>query len=251
MYSYNNISIYYEKYGNSDKYILILPGWGNTRATFSSIINFLKDNYTIFIVDYPSFGNSPVPNIELDIYDYTSLIYNFINDKKIINPVIISHSFGGRIASILVGRYKLKVNKLILFDVAGIKRRKSIKSFFKEKIYKLLKKSTCLLPIKKQEKVRKYLFFKFSSPDYRDVPLCMKRTFQNIINEDLRKYYKNIDVETLIIWGEKDKDTPLKDARYINKVIKNSALIVYKNSYHFSYLDYPYHTNKILDEYLK
>ena len=250
MYNYKNISIYYETYGNSNKSILILPGWGNTRETFNNIINLLKDKYKIYIIDYPFFGSSPIPNKELTIYDYTLLIYNFIKDNKINNPIIIAHSFGGRISSILISKYKLKVSKLILFDVAGIKRF-NIKLFFKTKLYKLLKKLVFLLPKCIQEKKKNKLLLKFSSNDYLNIPLIMKKTFQNIIKEDLRKYYRQISSETLIIWGDKDLDTPLKDALYLNKIIKNSALIIYKNSTHFSYLDYPYLTNKILEKYLK
>ncbi len=250
MYKYNDLSIYYETYGNSKKTILILPGWGNTRNTFINIINLLKDKYKIYIIDYPSFGNSPIPNKELTIYDYADLIYNFIKDNNINNISLIAHSFGGRISSILISKYKLKVKKLILFDVAGIKRF-NLKLFMKNKLYKLLKKLTYLLPKLKQEKYRQILLSKFSSIDYRNIPNTMRLTFQNIIKVNLSKYYKSIETDTLIIWGENDLDTPLKDAYYLNKIIKNSGLIIYKNSNHFSYLDNPYLTNKILEKYLK
>ena len=248
MFKYNDIEIYYESYGNSDKSILILPGWGNTRETFINIINLLKDKYKIYIIDYPYFGNSPLPNKELTIYDYSDIIYSFIKHNNINNPIIIAHSFGGRIASIL--STKINISKLVLIDVAGIKRF-SMKLFLKTKIYKLLKRITYILPNSIKLKVRKKLLFKFSSTDYLNIPSVMKKTFQNIIKEDLRKYYKSIKYETLIIWGEKDLDTPLKDALYLNKIIKNSALIIYKNSGHFSYLDNSYLTNKILEKYLK
>lgn len=250
MYKYKDIEIHYKTYGNSKKSIVILPGWGNTKDTFANIINLLKDKYKIYIVDYPFFGDSPIPNRELTIYDYSELIYNFIKHNHINNPIIIAHSFGGRISSILIGKYKLKVNKLILFDVAGIKRF-NLKLFIKKTIYKLLKKLTYLLPKCIQVNIRNKLLLKFSSNDYLNIPSIMKKTFQNIIKEDLRKYYKNINTETLIIWGDNDLDTPLKDGIYLNKIIKNSALIIYKNSNHFSYLDYPYLTNKILEKYLK
>lgn len=250
MYKYNDIEIHYDVYGNGKKSILILPGWGNTRETFSNIINFLEENYKIYIIDYPGFGNSPLIEKELNIYDYSLLIYNFIKDKEINNPIIIAHSFGGRIASILIGKYNLKVNKLILFDVAGIKR-KNIKLFFKIKLYKLLKLLTYLLPSCVRKKVKEKLIEFFSSTDYRYIPICMKKTFQNIIKEDLKCYYKNITTDTLIIWGDKDYDTPLKDSKYLNKVIKNSGLIIYKNAGHFSYLDYPYLTTRILEIFLK
>ena len=123
-FKYNDITIYYEIYGNSDKTVLILPGWGNTRNTFINIINLLKENYKVFIIDYPSFGNSPIPNRELSIYDYAQLVSNFIKENSINNPIIIAHSFGGRIVSILFSKYNFKINKLVLMDVAGIKRRK-------------------------------------------------------------------------------------------------------------------------------
>ena len=248
MFKYKDIEIYYETYGNSNKSILILPGWGNNRSTFTNIINLLKDKYKIYIIDYPGFGNSPMPSNELDIYDYSELIYNFILSNKINSPIIIAHSFGGRIVSILSN--KININKLILIDVAGIKRF-NIKIFIKTKIYKLLKRLTYLLPKHIQIKVRNLLLIKFSSSDYLNIPSTMKRTFQNIIKEDLRKYYKSIKTETLIIWGEKDIDTPLKDGLYLNKIIKNSSLIVYKNSSHFSYIDNSYLTDRILEKYLK
>ena len=73
-YSNNSITIYYKKYGNSPKTILILPGWGNNRNTFNNLIIPLKKDYTIYIIDYPYFGNSPIPNKELTIYDYSNLI---------------------------------------------------------------------------------------------------------------------------------------------------------------------------------
>ena len=79
----------------------------------------------------------------------------------------------------------------------------------------------------------------------------MYKTFQNIIHLDLRKYYQKILNETLILWGSNDKDTPLKDGKYLNKVIKNSALIIYKNAEHFSYLNYPYLTLEIINKFLK
>ena len=135
-YNKDDFSIYYEKYGQSEKTIIILPGWGDTRKTFKSIIESLKSNFTIYIIDYPGFGNSPFPNQNLTIYDYTNIIRDFLSEKNIRNPIIIAHSFGGRIATLLTGYYKEKIDKMILIDSAGIKRHKKLKIWLKEKIYK-------------------------------------------------------------------------------------------------------------------
>lgn len=247
----NNITIYYEKYGNSKNTILILPGWGNTRETFHYIINYFKNNYTIYILDYPSFGNSPIPNKTLTVYNYSELIINFMNKLNIINPIVIAHSFGGRITALLIGHHNIKLDKLILIDIAGIKQKKTTKKYIKEKIYKMKRKLIKLLPKSKQDIYYRKLLNKYASSDYIALPPSMHETFKNIIKIDLTNHFKRINNETLILWGEKDQSTPIKDAYKLKKIIKNSALIVLKNADHYSYLNNPYLTNKIIYEFIK
>lgn len=247
----NDITIYYEQYGKSENTILILPGWGNTRETFHHIINHFKDNHSIYILDYPAMGKSPIPSKTLTIYDYTEIIINFMKYNNIKNPIIIAHSFGGRITTLLTSHYKIQAKKLILIDIAGIKPKKTLKKFIKEKTYKLLRHLTKILPKNKQEKARVKLLKIFASTDYNALPLQMKETFKNIVNEDLTKYFYNIENESLIIWGELDKDTPIKDAYKIKKAIKNSALIILKKASHYSYLQYPTLINNIIYEFIK
>lgn len=249
-YNTNDLSIYYEKFGNSDKTILILPGWGDTRKTFYHLIENLQNDFTVYILDYPGFGNSPFPAKDLTIYDYTNLIRDFLTDNNITNPTIIAHSFGGRIATLLTGYYKEKIDQLILIDIAAIKPKKSIKIWLKEKIYKLLKKLTHFCPKKKQEKYRQKLIHLFGSTDYKSLSKEMQQTFKNIINEDLKDYLPYIESETLLLWGEKDMDTPLKSAYLLRKKIKNSALIVFPKATHYCYLEYKDLTQKIIKKFL-
>ena len=79
----------------------------------------------------------------------------------------------------------------------------------------------------------------------------MKKTFQNIIEKDLKKEYQEMSCETLILWGEKDEDTPLKDGYLLNKIIKNSEIIIYKGANHYSYLYDPYRTLRIIQIFIK
>lgn len=246
----NDFELYYEKFGDGQKNIVILPGWGETRNTFFRLINYFKDRYTIYIIDYPGFGNSPFPNIDLDIYQYSSLIKDFLDELNINKPIFICHSFGGRIATVLTSIYKVKPEKMIFMDTAGIKPKKTLKIFFKEKIYKfrklLIKKLCRKNKDAKLDKLRK----RYGSVDYNNLPINMLTTFKNIVNEDLRDYYKNINCEVLLIWGAMDIDTPLKDGKYMNKMIKDSALIVFPDGTHFTYLEYSEAVNLIIDSFI-
>lgn len=251
MYYENGLfKIYYEKYGNGKQSILILPGWGHTRPTFYNLIEYLSRKYTVYIIDYPGFGNSFIKEKNLTIYDYTESIIELMEYCKIKNPIIISHSFGGRISTLLTGLHKIKIKKQILIDIAGIKPKKTFKSIIKTYTYKILKKLTNLLPKKKRLKLQDKLLKHFSSTDYYELPDNMKSTFKNIVNEDLTKYYKDINTKTLIIWGEYDHDTPLSNAYIIKKEISNSKLFILKGATHFSYLDYPYLIINIINKFI-
>ncbi len=245
----DNLSIYYEKYGNRKQTILILPGWGDNRKTFNNLIYYLKEYFTIYIIDYPGFGNSTI-NKDLTIYDYANIINELVTRLHLENSILIGHSFGGRIISLLTTKYNIKYKKIILIDVAGLKE-KNLKLWFKQKIYKLLKKISILFPKKIKMIYLKKIFQKFASNDYKVLPKNLYKTFQNVIKEDLTNCYQKINLETLILWGELDSITPLKSGIKLNKLISNSTIIPISNARHFPYLEKSYLVSNIIYYYLK
>ncbi len=243
---YQTINLSYKKYGDNKDTIVILPGWGETRNTFLDIINILKIDYTVYIVDYPGFGETEFPNYNLTMDDYTHLIINFFKELNIENPNIIAHSFGGRIAILLSAKYNIAIKNLILIDSAGIKPKMTLKKKFKLKLYKTLQSLANYLPKNIKFEVKTYLFNKFSSSDYQSLDENMRETFKNIVNLDLTNYLSSVKTNTLILWGEKDIDTPLKDGKLMHKKITNSELIIFPNCTHFCYLENTYVIIKII-----
>ena len=65
----------------------------------------------------------------------------------------------------------------------------------------------------------------------------MKETFVRIVNQDLKELMPKIKSETLIIWGDKDTETPLQDSIVMKRLIPNSNIIVIEGAGHFSFLD--------------
>jgi pimeloyl-ACP methyl ester carboxylesterase len=139
------------------------------------------------------------------------------------NVILIGHSFGGRIAIQYCTMYS-NVEKLVLIDSAGIKPRRKLRYYYNLFKYNL----------------RKTFNMKVShlgSKDYKSLNCVMKQTFVNIVNYNQKPTLKNINVPTLIIWGEKDTETPLYMAKILKRKIKDSRLCIIKDAGHFSYLD--------------
>ena len=234
---YKDINLSYEKQGTGEKELVILPGWGDTKDTFSYLIQLLADYYTIYIVDYPGFGNTAFPNHDLTIYDYTDMIQEWLKSLSLKNPVLLGHSFGGRILITLVGYYGYNYPKIILMNAAGIKPKKTIRSRLRARCYKLLQKIAKIVPKRWRKKYQQALFNHFSSADYRILPSKMQKTFQNIVGEDLKSYLPSIRSKTLLIWGNDDTSTPIEDAIIMKKEIKHATLYNFLNTGHFVYLE--------------
>jgi pimeloyl-ACP methyl ester carboxylesterase len=95
------------------------------------------------------------------------------------------------------------------------------------------------------------LYNSVGSSDYKASATVLKETMKIILNEDQTQYLPNINVPTLLLWGSLDKDTPISDAKKMEKLIPDCGLVEYPNSTHFSYLQNLNNVNTVLNEFLK
>lgn len=236
MYSkIENLQVYYQKIGQG-KNLIMLHGWGEDVSTFWPLAQFLKDNFTLWLIDLPGFGRSDPPKKAYDTKDYAQIISQFIKSQKIKKPILLGHSFGGKVAIRLTLLYPHLVNKLILMASSGIKRVPSFRTIF---IYPTAKIIHHLMPAIFNIKsiIRKKFYRKIES-DYENAGL-MKDTLLKTIKEDLTSDLKKINKKTLIIWGDEDRAVPLKYGKIIYHLIKNSKLVVLEGKGHFLHVHDP------------
>ncbi len=240
---YENINVNYEVKGVG-KTIIILHGWGRNMSDFSDITYTLSKKYQVYLIDLPGFGKSDNLVTPFNLDDYVSFLKNFIDSNNINNPIIIGHSFGGRIALRYASLYK--IDKMILIASAGIKRF-SFKVKTKILLYKLKKRFYQTF-----NKITAYekLISKSGSPDYKSSNDVMKKTLSNIVSINQRKDLEKIDIEVLLIWGKYDNSTPYKDALIMNKKINKSGLVTF-NTGHFPFLEDRYKFKKVIENYLQ
>ena len=249
----NNLKINY-KFSKSQqptaKNILLLHGWGCDLNIYENLHANLQENFNVFSIDLPGFGKSEVPKSVWGVEEYTTLIENFVKKLEINNPIFAGHSFGGRI-SILYGS-RNQAEKIVLIDSAGIKPKRSLKYYVKVYSYKIYKR---ILPIfvgrKKAEKTINKFRKKVGSSDYQNVDGMMRQILVKVVNEDLTNVLSRIKAPTLLIWGENDTATPVRDAKIMEKHIPNAGLVVLKNAGHYSFLEKQFEFNIIINNFLK
>lgn len=208
--------------------IVFLHGWGGGFSSFIYFAKVMAKNFYCIVCDFNDLINS---DKVLGVKDFADALYFKLADLKIKEICLVGHSFGGRVAGKFAFLYPKLVKKIILVDSAGLPPRRSLWYYIKVKRYKLYKWLAGKGLMKKEK------LLKFGSTDFKNLKPELRATFIKIVNEDLTNCFSSITCPTLIYWGEKDKDTPIYMAKKLNKIIKDSGLVVVKNAGHYSYLE--------------
>lgn len=232
-----DLDINYVQYGSGQD-VILLHGWGQNIQMMDPLGKVLMDKCRITILDLPGFGCSKEPNFAYTISDYVELLHEFLTSFSITNPILIGHSFGGRISIAYSAKYQ--VSKVVLFGSPfKVREGKS----WKVKILKQLKKFKFL------SGVASYMKEHMGSEDYRNAKGVMREILVNTVNYDLTECAKKIKVPTLLIWGDNDEAVLVSEAKELEKLIPDSALIVLKGT-HYCYLENLGHIEAILENFL-
>ena len=223
-----NIDVNYIQYGKGKKNVVLLHGWGQNIQMMDPIGKRLENLATVTIIDLPGHGESSEPTEALTIYDYCDIVKELLDKLKIKKPILIGHSFGGRISICFAAKYGAE--KLILLGAPCI--RKNTKVSAKTKVLKGLKKVPGL------NKLEGFAKKHIGSRDYRAASPVMREILVNTVNEDLSDSAKKIDCPTLLIWGDRDTEAPLEEAQELEKIMKDAGLIVYEGGTHYAYIEF-------------
>lgn len=239
----------YEVDGEGSQPVIVMHGWGCNKSTVASITRVAAESCRVYTVDFPGFGDSPEPPSVWGVEEYTRIIERLIEAEHLEKPVLVGHSFGGRVAIVLASRNE--VGKVILVDAAGVKPRRSLTYYLKVYSFKagrimwrlLLGEKKAAARIEKSRARR-------ASADYLNASPKMRAILSKVVNEDLKHLMPKISAPTLLVWGSNDTATPLADAKVMEQLIPDAGLVEFKNCGHYSFLDNPVQFAAVLRNFL-
>jgi pimeloyl-ACP methyl ester carboxylesterase len=212
----------------NNKNIILLHGWGASAAKLSELGNRLENlGWNVVIPKLPGFDAAP-PKKEWRLVNYSNYVASLPETQKMASFVCFGHSFGGRLAIKMSGNKK--VTGLVFCATGGLSRGNPIKRFI---FSAAAKTGKILLFDRRLAGAFKKILYKFAREhDYEKTKGSMRQTFKNVISEDLKKEVKSIKKPALVLWGKEDRMTPIKDAFYLKKHLKNSKLVIYDKEGH-------------------
>jgi pimeloyl-ACP methyl ester carboxylesterase len=214
-------------------------------------------NKAVYAFDMLGFGESDHPwPADTSVWGQADVLSYLLKDLNLTNVTLVGHGLGGGVAQVLATRlFRKQTRALVLIDtiaylhtfaenwpLTDMAKRQEFDAPQNTSLEDLINDLRATLP---RAVVNSQNFSKvinnYISPWNNEVG--KELLFQQVRN--LIPYYLNSVASdlsrtgqpTLIIWGEKDEQTPLKYAERLHREIPNSQLVTLPNAGHYSIFD--------------
>ncbi len=111
------MNLYYRELGEGNPPIVILHGVFGSCDNWLTVSKGLAETTKIYLLDARNHGQSPHSK-EFNYDVMAEDLIEFIREKKLVNPVIIGHSMGGKIVMKFALKYPDYFSKMIVVDIS-------------------------------------------------------------------------------------------------------------------------------------
>ena len=240
--------------------LLLIHGLAGSWQNWLETIPYFARTRRVLAPDLPGFGDSPLPPEKISIPGYGRLLDHFCTSLGAERGSVIGNSMGGFIAAEVAIAHPQRVDKLVLVSAAGItaehQRNERALALMRRFEAALAWASTHPKPnFLLRPRGRQALRLVFAHPEKLPGPLLFEQAkgsgkpgFIDALDAlsayPLRDRLERISVPTLIIWGERDRLVPLRDADVFEELIPDARKIVYADTGHVSMLERPARFNQ-------
>ncbi|RJE60809.1 alpha/beta hydrolase [Acinetobacter sp. JS678] len=176
--------------------LIFLPGASGSTAFWHPLIEKLPQHYQTKIIGYPGFGDTPESFEVKNFEDLTNHVVDQINEES----VIIAQSMGGIFAVAAALQKPQLVKGLVLIATSG---GVNLERF----------------NVQDWREAYRQAFLRY--PDWFITT-----------NANYEEFLSDINVETLLIWGDQDPVSPVEVGTYLNQLFKSSRLYIVKGGDH-------------------
>ncbi|EMR5774095.1 alpha/beta fold hydrolase [Acinetobacter baumannii] len=176
--------------------LIFLPRASGSISFWYPLIKKLPQHYRTKIIGYPGFGDTAESLDVKSFKDLTNYVLNQINEESI----IVAQSMGGIFAVTAALQKPQLVKGLVLIATSG---------------------GINLEPFNVQDWREAYRQAFLKYPDWFITT-----------NANYEEFLSDINIKTLLIWGDNDPVSPVQVGQYLNQKFENSTLYVVKGGDH-------------------
>lgn len=204
--------------------IVFAHGWGRDHRDFIPAAEALGAQAKSLLVDFPGFGDAPRPEGTWTTADYATHLAAFIRERTEGKVVLAGHSFGCRVALRVAVQNPELLSGLVLVAGAGIPRQRPLHQRIINRVrrapFRTLRRFA-----RSPERIDA-LERRFGSADYvMSRERGIRDIFIKVVNEDQSEALGRIKIPTVLLYGEKDQETPPELGRRMASMIPDARFL--------------------------
>jgi pimeloyl-ACP methyl ester carboxylesterase len=227
--------------------LILLHGFLCDSRCWRSQLEVLSDRFRVVAWDAPGAGSSPDPPDPFTTADWAQWLAELLDTVGIERAQVLGLSWGGILAQEFYRLYPDRVLALILCDTYAGWKGSLPESVCKERLERCCVESS--LP--PEDFVARWVpeFFTQGAPhDLKEEmsaivsdfhPLGFRLMAKSSAETDTTDLLPNIEVPTLLLWGDDDRRSPMNIAEHLRDAIPNAELVVVANAGHVSNMEQP------------
>jgi pimeloyl-ACP methyl ester carboxylesterase len=234
-------ALFAEVYGEGPPKVLALHGWGRRGRDFAMVL----EGFSGLAPDLPGFGATPAP-VEVVGADAYADIVSGLLDSFDRPPVLVGHSFGGRVAVCLAAKHPGRVGPLVLTGVPLIRDQRGKTPAIGYRMIRGLNRIGIISNGRLEREKRRR-----GSADYRAATGVMRDILVKVVNESYEEQLSRLNGPVRLIWGEDDHEVPVSVAEMAKSLIKGASIEVLPGIGHFVPVQAPDALRRAIDESLR
>jgi pimeloyl-ACP methyl ester carboxylesterase len=249
--------VHYQEAGDADAPPMILiHGFATSNLVWSKVfLEFAEAGFRVIAPDLLGYGYSDKPrNLDYTIARQAEMVVSFMQGLGIDRAVLVGSSYGAAIAATIALDHPTLVEKLIL--VGAVTNNKPTRYLLMrlfgspiigDVLSPLVVGSRRLLRLRMKRVYDRHSWvLDERRVDARHLPLRTRGAHRAIIRtvrrwdaERVSRDAHLITQPTLLLWGDNDREVPLKDGEHLHEEIPQSRLVVFRECGHLPHEEYP------------
>jgi pimeloyl-ACP methyl ester carboxylesterase len=260
-------SVNYVEIGEGEPILFVHGLSGSWQNWLENLPHFGRKRRAIAL-DLPGFGASPMPSWEIGMPAYGRLLHDFCEKLGVEGATLVGNSMGGFVAVEAVTSKSGHFERLVLVSAAGIintwnPEERALVTAWAWKVFgpHYARRSRFIVS---RPRARELVFRPFTRyPALLREDLLLEQienglkqaagfgpALHAVIRHDIRERLAEIEMPTMILWGQSDRVIPVGAALSYHRRIPHSRLEIFERTGHVPQLERPARFNAALDDFL-
>jgi pimeloyl-ACP methyl ester carboxylesterase len=262
---------YVEMGDAADPPLIFIHGLSGCWQNWLEQIPHFAQDHRVIAIDLPGFGQSEMPAEPISIKGYATTMDTLMGELGIDAARIVGNSMGGFIGAELAIRHPARVERLVLESAAGLstasirtERTKGLRHRGENIVFfNLGWLASRSRAVGARPRLRHALLMLVAAhPARLPAPLAQEQikgsgkpgfsdALEAMCRYPIRDRLEKIECPVLIVWGDKDRLVPLRDASIFEELISDSRKIVYEDTGHVPMMERPARFNRDVRDFLQ